>query len=124
MNEHGFSLLEVLLAVTLIGLIVIGVLPAMLACKDTNSLNEIRSGAAAAAQRVMEEHRRADPALLPTSGSSAVEVVTVGDRDYEVISYFCLEPAWCDLVSRHIVVEVGHGTETVVSIETVFTQLR
>jgi prepilin-type N-terminal cleavage/methylation domain-containing protein len=124
MSQRGFSLVEVLLAVALVGTVILGVLPAFVVCKDTNTGNELRSGAAAAAQSVMEAYRREDPATLPTSGSSPLQVITVGDRDYEVVTHFCVESVWCDLQSRHLVVEVGFGTETILSIESVYTKLR
>ena len=124
MNERGFSLVEVLLAVALVGTVILGVLPAFIVCKDTNTRNELRSGAAAAAQSVMEGHRRVDPSTLPTTGSSAMQVVTVGERDFEVVTHYCVENVLCDLQSRHLVVEVGFGTETILTIESVYTKLR
>ena len=124
MSERGFSLVEVLLAVALVGTVILGVLPAFVVCKDTNTRNELRSGAAAAAQTVMEAHRRVDPATLPTSGSTSPQVITVGDRDFEVVTHYCVENAWCDHQSRHLVVEVGFGTDTILSIESVYTKLR
>jgi len=123
-NERGFTLMEVLLALALVGTVVLGVVPAFIACKDSNSRNEVRSAAAAAGQAVLEAHRRLDPAAFPSSGSSATEVVTVGRRDFEVITYYCVEPTWCDTQSRHLLVEVGFGNEVVFTVETVFTKLR
>ena len=81
MNERGFSLVEVMLAVALVGTVLLGVLPALMVCKDTNTRNELRSGAAAAAQSVIEAHRKADPETLPATGSTALQVITVGDWD-------------------------------------------
>lgn len=124
MNERGFSLIEVMLAVALVGTVILGILPAFVVCKDTNTRNELRFGAAAAAQSVMEAHRRVDPATLPTSGSSPLQVINVGARDYEVVTQYCVETALCDQQTRHLVIEVGFGTDTILTVETVFTKLR
>lgn len=124
MSERGFSLVEVLLAVALVGVVVMGVVPAFIVCKETNSRNEVRSGALAAAQQVMEEYRHAAPESLPSSGSSPTQVVTVGERDYEVIAYYCVASAWCDTQSRHVTIEVSFGNETLLTVESVFTKLR
>ena len=124
MNERGFSFVEVLLAVALVGTVVMGVVPAFMACKDANTRNEIRSGAAAVAQQAMETQRRLDPSTLPGSGSSSLQVVREGERDYEFVTHYCAEPAWCDFDTRHIMVEVSFGTQTVLIVESVFTKLR
>jgi prepilin-type N-terminal cleavage/methylation domain-containing protein len=123
-NERGFSLLEVLLAVALVGIVIMGVVPAFITCKDVNARNEVRSGALAAAQRLMEEHRRVDPATLPSSGSSSIQLMSVGKRDYEVVAHYCIASALCDHQSRHITIEAGFGNETLLTIEAVFTKLR
>jgi prepilin-type N-terminal cleavage/methylation domain-containing protein len=123
-NEKGFTLMEVLLAVALMGTVVLGVVPAFIACKDANQRNEVRSAASAAGQAVLEAHRRLDPAAFPSTGSSAAQVVTVDARDFEVITYYCVESTWCDTQSRHLLVEVGFGNEIVFTVETVFTKLR
>ena len=124
MNERGFSFIELLLAVALVGTVILGVVPAFLACKDANTRNEIRSTAAAVAQRAMEAQRRLDPSTLPTSGSTPIRVVREGERDYEFVVHYCVEPAWCDLDTRHLMVEVSFGPRTVLVVESVFTKLR
>jgi type II secretory pathway pseudopilin PulG len=124
MKQRGFSLLEALLAVALVATVVMGLLPAFIVCKDVNSHNAVRTGAVAAAQRVLESHRRTPPDTMPSSGSSAIQTITVGERDYEVVTHFCDAPAWCDNQTRHLVVEVDYGNETVLRAETVFTKLR
>jgi hypothetical protein len=91
---------------------------------DANSLSEERSNAVAAAQQVMEELRQFDPGSLPSSGSSAVQTIAVGNHEYEVTAYYCREAAYCTSAARHIVLEVNFGGQTVYTVETVYTQLR
>ena len=124
MSQRGFSYVELLLAVALVGTVVMGVVPAFMTCKDANTRNDIRSGAAAVAQRAMEAERRLDPSDLPGSGSSSLQVVREGERDYEFVVHYCTEPSWCDFDTRHLMVEVSFGTQTVLVVESVFTKLR
>ena len=62
--------------------------------------------------------------LYSTSGSSSVQTVTVGARDYEVITRYCVVSGGCDLSTRHLVVEVDYGNETVLTAESVYTKLQ
>jgi len=123
-SQRGFSYVELLLAVALVGTVVMGVVPAFMTCKDANTRNAIRSGAAAVALQAMEAQRRQDPSALPGSGSSPLRVVREGERDYEYVVHYCAEPAWCDFDTRHLMVEVSFGTQTVLVVESVFTKLR
>ena len=86
-------------------------------------VSEERSNALAAAQEVIEALRHKDPASLPSSGSSALQAVTVGAHEYEVLTHYCQKPTYCDADSRHIVVEVSFAGKDVYAIETVFTRL-
>ena len=61
---------------------------------------------------------------MPNSGSSGIQVVQVGDRNFEAITHYCATPGFCTATSRHLIIEVSHGGEIVYSVETVFTQLR
>lgn len=123
MKSDGFTLLESLVALGILGVTLVAMLPAFQAFMDANSVSEERSNALAAAQEVMETLRHADPASLPTSGSSAVQAVTVGEHEYEVVTHYCQNSTYCGTDSRHIVIEVAFAGKDVYTIETVFTRL-
>jgi prepilin-type N-terminal cleavage/methylation domain-containing protein len=123
-SQRGFTLLEALIAVSLLGIVLAGVVPTFLTYLDVNTLTEERSAAIAVAQQAVEELRQADPTAMPTTGTSPVQVISVGQRDFEVVTRFCTAPAFCTSDSRHLVVEVRFGGRTVYSIETIFTALR
>jgi prepilin-type N-terminal cleavage/methylation domain-containing protein len=123
MNSKGFTLLEALVSLGILGVTLAAILPAFQALMDANSLSEERSNALAAAQEVMEGLRHEDPASLPSSGSSAVQAVTVGAHEYEVVTHYCRDTTYCGADSRHIVVEVSFAGKDVYEIETVFTRL-
>lgn len=124
MSERGFTLVEAVFALAILAITLAAVLPAFVDFLDANSLSEERSNAVAAAQQVMEELRQFDPGSLPTSGSSAVQTVTVGNHEYELTAHYCRESIYCTSAARHIVLEVNFGGNTVYTVETVYTQLR
>ncbi|MCP3980224.1 MAG: type II secretion system protein [bacterium] len=124
MNERGFSLLEALVAMALLGIVMAGVAPSFLVYLNINTHNEERSAAVQAATLKMEDLRRANPASMPSSGSDAMELITVGERDFEIVSSYCTRPTFCGNDTRHVAVEVSYGDKIVFTVESVFTQLR
>ena len=121
---QGFTVLEALLAIFLLGVVLTGILPAMLAFLDANTTSEESSDAVAAGQLVLERLRLEDPASLPSSGSSSPESVDVGGHTYEVVKHYCTVPSYCGTDSRHIRVEVIYGGDTVFEVESVYTRLQ
>ena len=120
----GFTLTEALLAVSIMGVVLAAILPTFLTYSDANTLSEERSGAVAAAQQSMESWRQIDPKSMPSSGTAQVEIVPIGDRDYEVTARFCTDPGLCDTDTRHILLEVRYGGRIAYTLETVYTRLR
>ncbi len=123
-GQSGFSLIEALFALAILGIALAGILPSFLGYLDNNTASEERSDAVAAAQRAMEDLRRQDPAGMPTSGTSAAQIVPVGSREYEVFVHYCLETSWCSTNTRHVTVEVNFGGSTLFTVSTVYTRLR
>lgn len=124
MSERGFTLLEALIAMAILGIVLAGLVPAFQAFMDANSVSEERSNAVAAAQQVMEILRQEDPSGLPSSGTSSVQTVSVGNHDYEVVATYCSKPSYCSSAARHIIVEVSFAGSAVYQVESVFTRLQ
>lgn len=124
MNQKGFTVLEALLAIFLLGVVLTGLVPGFLTFLDTNTSSEENSDAVAAAQLVLERLRLEDPSTLPKSGSSDPEIVNVGGREFEVVNHYCTVEDFCGDASRHIRVEVTYGGETLFEIESVYTRLQ
>ena len=122
--SRGFTLVEALFAMAILGVALTSILPSFLTYLDTNSLSEERSDAVAAAQLVMEERREADPASLPSSGSSAVRYVPVGTREFEVVTTYCQDASLCGADRRHVVVEVSFGGNAIYDVSSVFARVR
>lgn len=123
MNEKGFSLIESLVALAILGITLAALVPAFQSFLDANSVSEERSNALAAGQQAMEALRHRDPASLPSSGSSAAQIITVGNHEFEVVTHYCIEPSYCGTGTRHIVMDVGFAGKDIYQIETVFTRL-
>jgi type II secretory pathway pseudopilin PulG len=123
-NEKGFSLVEAVCALGLLAIVLLGIVPTVQVLMATNTISEQRSNAVAAAEQVMESLRQQSPSSLPNSGSSAVQTVTVGSRDYEVVAHYCTRSEYCNDDMRHIVLEVGYAGQNVYIVETVYTRLQ
>lgn len=123
-GSAGFTLVEALFAMAILGVTLASILPSFLTYLDTNSLSEERSAAVAAAQLVMEELREADPSSLPTSGTSAVRIVPVGNRDFEIQTTFCGDTSLCGAERRHVAVEVSFGGRVIYDVSSVFARVR
>lgn len=124
MKQGGFTLLEALVAMGLLAILLVGVLPTFSVLFAANTRNSERTGAVAVAQQVMEELRQAEIVELPASGSVGPQIVSIDERDYEVVRWFCLSEQFCGANSRHVMIEVNYGGRTVFTAESVYTQLR
>ncbi len=127
MKSRGFSLVEALIAMAILGLIAVSVLPAMMTQLRASSRNEIRTAAAGTAQLRMESLRLVDPVSLPTGGAPDTETVTIGRHEYEIKTFYCRNAEYCpptNPFSRHLTVEVYLAGQRVYDVETVYTQLR
>jgi prepilin-type N-terminal cleavage/methylation domain-containing protein len=127
MSDRGFSLVEAVVAVAILGLAVTAVLPAFLTQLDANTRSGLRSVAAGIAAERLEALRSADPTGLPTGGAPETQAVAVDGRGYELRTTYCGEPLYCPPTSpgaRHIRVEVWLDGRRLFDAETVFTELR
>lgn len=123
-EARGFTIVECLIAMSILGIVMAGLLPGFIDFMDANSISESRSDAVAAAQFTLESLRREDPSGWPTSGSSAPDVIAINNREFEVVRSFCRSNEYCGAASRHVVIEVSFGGEVLYSVETVYTRLQ
>jgi type II secretory pathway pseudopilin PulG len=123
-RERGATLVEALVALAILGVALTGILPSFITQLQSNTRSEERTSAVVAAQLVMDFHRLEDPEAMPTTGTSAPQLVTIGGLEYEVTTRYCVEPAFCGDESRHLVVEVHRLGRKIFDVETVYTQLR
>jgi prepilin-type N-terminal cleavage/methylation domain-containing protein len=123
--ERAFTLLEVLVSLLIFSVVSSSLSAVFINHLKQNSRGEIRSGAIAVAQQVLDDARSQDPASLPSTGSSSAQTISGGQRNYQVVQHYCLNSAYCPTTNtRHIKVEVSYLGTIIYAVETVYTQLR
>jgi len=120
--NEGFGLIEAVVALTLLGVMLVSLLPALSANMSTSTTGDLRTGAVAAAQETLDRLRFSGEAW-PASGSR--EDVSSGETIYNVeITHAPL----CDLAdciddARRVALEVSHNGQVLYQVETAFTAL-
>lgn len=124
-QESGFTLIEVIVSISLFGIMLSTLPTAFISFMRFNTQMELRSQAMAAAQYVLDEMRLENPQTMPTSGVDS-EVVTIGSRNFLVNIRYCTNAAFCGASTmRHIAVQVDYGEQDdIYAVETVFTKLK
>ena len=122
-DERGTSLIEALIALTILAVSLVYVFGTLSSFSVINGRNATRSNAAAAARTRLEQLRFIDPETLPASGSQT-GAATVGPHEFTVITQYCVDSAYCDDRTRHVVVRIQEDGQNVFETETVITQLR
>ena len=122
-DQSGSSLIEALIALTILAMSLVYVIGTLSTFSTINDRNEARSNAAAAARTHVERLRFVDPETLPDTGSQTTSA-SVGPHDFTVVTSYCTVGAYCDDVTRHVVVNIQENGQSVFQTETVLTQLR
>ncbi|MBA2667278.1 MAG: prepilin-type N-terminal cleavage/methylation domain-containing protein [Trueperaceae bacterium] len=119
--QRGFTIIEAIIAVAVIGIIVVGVLPLFINYARINTESEFRTGAVTAAQQVMDRLR-----FEPFTGwvaSGTVQSIDTDLRTYDVtITYCTAELTLCQSGSRHVRLEVANSGRTYYTVESVFSR--
>ena len=124
-NEKGFSLMEVVFSLGLLGIVTAGIAPSFIHHVKLITKNETRTRALSAAQTVLDEIRVSNPQDLPTSGSSTPQTVVVGKNNFSVVTNYCIASEYCTSINtRHLHLVVSHQGESIYELETVYTKLK
>ena len=124
MRQKGFTLIEVLVALSLFALVSAGMVPSFVLFLKYNRSAQIKTEAALAAQEILDEMRVEDPSDMPDSGSDPAQTVASGDHDFEVTVSYCENPAYCATDTKHLSIDVAYQGTTIYEVETVYTDLR
>lgn len=122
-RRSGFSLIEAIIAIAIVGILLAGVVPAFVSNLRVNTDSEARTGAVAAAQTVLDQFRVRSKSDWPASGSTVS--VTSHGRPYDVgvvHQPFC-QGGTCYTGAELIELEVSYGGRIRYSVSTVFTAL-
>ena len=123
MKSQGLSIVEVLVALAIIGIILTTVFTGLLSNALLNDKTEQKSGGAIAVQRVLDATRVGDPKDLPSSGTSAAQSIVVNNRTYQVYTDYCTVAQYCTASARSLRVRAQFGSVDVASAETVYTSV-
>jgi len=126
-HDQGMTLVELLVAILIIGIVLSFATSGLLSNAVLNNQSELKSAAAVAVRRVLDNTRAIDPSTLPGVGApSDVESVTVNNRTFTVYTDYCVAPLYCTTNARSIRVRARFGanaTTDLVSTDTVFTSV-
>lgn len=123
MRRDGLSIIEAVIAVSLLAIALTSILPAMTNFSRINTQQEVKTGAVVAAQQVLDRLRQADFDTWPQNGET--QTVEVNAATYDVnISYCSAGSSDCysTTFARHVNLEVEHHDKTVYEVETVYTR--
>lgn len=129
--EQGFSLVESLAALVILVTVLGFAAPLFMDQRFSNIKSEIRTGAVAASQQILEQ-TRVDPNLfnpfinppIPRSDPPRTISSVTGGHTYEATVHYCENSSFCATNTRHIRVEIKSNGRTVYNVETVYTQLQ
>lgn len=120
-GRRGFTIIEAIIAVAVIGIIVVGVLPIFINYARINTESEFRTGAVTAAQQVMDRLR--SEAFTSWVDSGTVQSIDTSLRSYDVTITYCTpELTLCQSGSRHVRLEVANSGRTYYTVESVFSR--
>lgn len=124
LGEQGFSLMEVLAAFSLLGIVIAGLTPGFVQHLKQITETNLRTEGMAAAQIAIDEARLEDPQNMPSSGSASPQTTMIGGHEYETTLSYCEDASLCGQNTRHITARVNYQNNQVYEVETVFTKLR
>jgi type II secretory pathway pseudopilin PulG len=142
--EKGMTLVETVVAIVIFTTMVASFLPLFMAYKATTIRNDIRLGAVAVTQQVMDELRRIEPCHIPTTGidvesypssisgcqgpagtGASTSALVYKGKTYRVSMTYCDPSTDCVGDARRIRVRTHHNSsnDPLFQIETVYTKL-
>ena len=120
--NKGFTLIEVLVAITIFGIVIGSLASSSIGFTKWITTNEKRIGAIAAVQSKIEGFRDDDPSAMPTSGTVSETVISAG-KSYVLETTYCQTTAYCTVSARHITVVAKFNGTQLFKAQTVFSQL-
>ena len=124
-QDRGFTLIEVMVALLIFGLVSAGVAPVFVDFLKHNTASVRKTEAIEAAQIRLEELRQMNIDAIPTTGTVGPNNITVNGKTYAVYTTYCANSTYCvSANNRHLTVEVFYNSESLFTAETVYTKLK
>jgi prepilin-type N-terminal cleavage/methylation domain-containing protein len=125
MNKKGISIIEVLVAMVVLGIALAGILPSFISYSRLNRDADVRAGAATAATQVMDRLRQSTFGSWSTLGNAVsgntnqrTMSVDTGFRTYGITVTLC--STRCTGTSRDVTVVVSSNGKEYYRVSTVF----
>lgn len=120
--SSGFSLIEAIIAVSLLGIALAAIVPSFVSYAGVNRDSEIKTQALAVAQEVFDELRWTGTfSNWPASGT--LRQISREGRTFDAVITWCTsELELCDTNIRHVQVEVRFNDRTYFTAQTAYTQ--
>lgn len=119
--KSGFSLIEALFAMTLIGIVIASIAPVFASYTNVNRQTEIRSDATLVGERLLDDLRQIDIGNWPDS--STVRQTTISGRTFDATLTYQLFDSNISSNLTQVRVEVTFNGTTYFTAQTVFTNL-
>ena len=120
-KNAGFTLTEVLLAITVIAVVFSVAIPVFVSFAGINRLSEQRTVANNAVRQSLELLRNVPISTMPNSGS-IVQNLTLDGHALVITTYYCpVTTAPCNATSKNIKAEVKENGKVLTTISTVFS---
>lgn len=127
----GFSLLEVMVSLLILLAIMGGLLPVFVTYRLTTVNNDVKTGAIAVSQEILDELRQ-DPTvedwpdtgtLTETPNGTNISAISHSNKNYTAEISYCSDDTLCNDTTRQVTLEINHNDRTIYTIQTVYTQL-
>ncbi len=119
-NQRGFTLLEVLVSLSILAIALSSLMPVFASLSKFNTQMDFKTKAIAAGQERMESIRESDHSTIPTSGSVDTNHVIDGTPLLLTTTY-CETSSFCTGDNKHISIDIIHNGNKIHELETVFT---
>lgn len=118
-TTQGFTLVEAMLALAVIGIVVSSLVPGITGMLTVNNGERIRRDAVSAARTTVQALVASGIPTLPMKDLQ-VRRLTLNGRNYDVTVTYCSNPTFCaPATSRHLKLEVNENGRRLYSVETV-----
>jgi prepilin-type N-terminal cleavage/methylation domain-containing protein len=130
-EAQGFTLLEVMVSLIILLAIVGGVMPVFLSYHLSTINNDIKTGAIALSQQILDELRQeknvdawaTTGTVTTTPGGTAIGSMSHSGKTYNAQITYCANTTFCNDTTRQVVLEIRHNNRTIYTVETIYTKL-
>lgn len=123
MNRRGLSIIEALVALALISIALAALAPTFTSFSNTNRQSELRGGAIAVAQQILDTLRQQRFSEWPANGE--IQTISSPLGDFEVQFSYCQAGSancFASLNTRHIRLVIRRHERVIYEVETVYTR--